>query len=292
MRRTDSPYREDASRMSAEDDNDREKLLAGLNWQTGHSRADDSMTMAPRERGLAAFFSGWRWLLDTALLLIILGLLLDRRTGQQNCNVQNIGSDITGFAPKFTTQITKFAPTTAYIPENMTEFFFNESIKQAWLDLVPKGLGYIDIERLSPEDKAGLHDLPTPITGFPSNQTIFTTSVTHQLHCLYSITHSFAAAKTGIKAGGHQHGHRRRDEQDDLQEALIDEEFHVQHCFEYLRQSIMCSGDVAIEGDQTTFPEGSGVGSDGWDAKHVCRDWKQIYKHLEDTRANDEVWIA
>lgn len=86
--------------MSAEDDNDREKLLAGLNWQNGHNRADDPMAVAPRERGCAAFFSRWRWLLDTALLLVILGLLLDRRAGQQTCNVQNIGSDITGFAPK------------------------------------------------------------------------------------------------------------------------------------------------------------------------------------------------
>jgi hypothetical protein len=197
---------------------------------------------------------------------------------------------LTSFA--VTSQITKFSPTSAYFPENMTEFFYNPSIKQAWLDLVPMGLGYIDIVPLSPETKASLHDLPAPVGGFPLNQTVYTTSVTHQLHCLYSITHSYAAAKTGIEVGhGHEHGHRRRDDTEDEDEALIDIDFHVQHCFEYLRQSIMCSGDMALEGDQTTFPEGF-TGSDGWDAKHVCRDWNQIYDHLRDKRANDLVWIA
>lgn len=39
----------------------------------------------------------------------------------------------------------------------------------------------------------------------------------------------------------------------------------MNHCFDYLRQSIMCCGDVALEGEQTTFPEGFD-GSDGWDA--------------------------
>lgn len=41
----------------------------------------------------------------------------------------------------------------------------------------------------------------------------------------------------------------------------------MNHCFDYLRQSIMCCGDVALEGEQTTFPPGFD-GSDGWDAVH------------------------
>jgi hypothetical protein len=52
----------------------------------------------------------------------------------------------------------------------------------------------------------------------------------------------------------------------------------------------MCCGDVALEGDETTFPEGV-AGSDGWDAKHICKDYSQIYKYLEDNRANDDIWI-
>lgn len=65
---------------------------------------------------------------------------------------------------------------------------------------------------------------------------------------------------------------------------------HLPHCFEYLRQTIMCCGDTALEGQQTTFPKGF-VGSDGWDAKHVCKDYDAIYRHLEENRADNEVWI-
>ena len=40
------------------------------------------------------------------------------------------------------------------------------------------------------------------------------------------------------------------------------------HCFDYMRQAIMCSADMALEGLETTFPENQKGGSDGWDATH------------------------
>lgn len=65
---------------------------------------------------------------------------------------------------------------------------------------------------------------------------------------------------------------------------------HLPHCFEYLRQSIMCCGDTALEGQHTTFPDGI-IGSDGWDAKHVCKDYDAIYSYLEENRADNQAWI-
>jgi hypothetical protein len=67
--------------------------------------------------------------------------------------------------------------------------------------------------------------------------------------------------------------------------------FHLQHCFEYLRLSIMCYGDVTLEGAETTFPEGFG-GSDGWDAKHICKNYGEVFDFLDENRANDRVWIG
>jgi hypothetical protein len=67
--------------------------------------------------------------------------------------------------------------------------------------------------------------------------------------------------------------------------------FHLQHCFEYLRLNIMCSGDVALEGAETTFPDGFD-GSDGWDSKHICKDYSQVYDYMDQNRANDKVWIG
>jgi hypothetical protein len=70
-----------------------------------------------------------------------------------------------------------------------------------------------------------------------------------------------------------------------------DGDWHVQHCFDYLRQSIMCSGDVALEGAETTFPDDERGGSDGWDAKHVCRRYSEVFDYLEARTAIDSKWI-
>lgn len=67
--------------------------------------------------------------------------------------------------------------------------------------------------------------------------------------------------------------------------------WHMPHCFEYLRQSILCCGDTALEGKQTTFPDKNLPGSDGWDAKHICRDYGQIREYLEENRIDDKTWI-
>jgi hypothetical protein len=66
--------------------------------------------------------------------------------------------------------------------------------------------------------------------------------------------------------------------------------WHINHCLDYLRQSIMCCGDMALEGQHTTFPANF-VGTDGWDATHVCKDYTQVLEHLERHRADNEVWI-
>ena len=68
---------------------------------------------------------------------------------------------------------------------------------------------------------------------------------------------------------------------------MSDHYWHVQHCFDYLRQSIMRSPDVALDGAETTFPIGFRGGSDGWDAKHICKYYKQVYSYLDENRLNN-----
>jgi hypothetical protein len=51
-----------------------------------------------------------------------------------------------------------------------------------------------------------------------------------------------------------------------------DHHWHMIHCFDYMRQAIMCSADMALEGLETTFPDHNG-GSDGWDSKHGMFKW-------------------
>jgi hypothetical protein len=214
--------------------------------------------------------SQWRWALDTGLLLLILVLLLRLHEQSSGTNggvfaAREIGSDLTGVTPKFGQQIVQFRRDEGYMPQNTSEFFTQQT-KQKWLDLVPKGLGYQVVE-----DPEKYNNLPTPLPEYKA-KTVFTTSITHQLHCLYALAQVYASYSSNP------------------QQVPVDTRWHLPHCIDYLRQSIMCAGDVALEGTQTTFPDGV-EGSDGWDAKHVCRDYRQVYNHLEKTRVNDLIWI-
>jgi hypothetical protein len=78
----------------------------------------------------------WSWLLNTSLLLIIVGLLAEKRWKLHHIHAYELAGDITGFAPSFSQQIITFRPNTIYAPENASEFWSPET-KQAWLDIVP-----------------------------------------------------------------------------------------------------------------------------------------------------------
>ena len=69
-----------------------------------------------------------------------------------------------------------------------------------------------------------------------------------------------------------------------------DHHWHMIHCFDYMRQAILCSADMSLEGLETTFPDHNG-GSDGWDSKHVCKDPNEVRKRLESVRAYDDQQI-
>ncbi|KAF2190988.1 hypothetical protein K469DRAFT_732514 [Zopfia rhizophila CBS 207.26] len=214
----------------------------------------------------------WRWVIDTALLLIIFGLLAEKRWKKHvkhKSHRYEFAGDLTGFAPKFSQQITTFKPDHRFAPENASAFWDGET-QDAWLSIVPKGLGYVLVE-----DPERYDNLPHPIHDYP-NKTVFTTSMTHQLHCLYTILDAY---NTLLAYPNWE----------------IELPWHVTHCFEYLRQAIMCAGDVALEGAETTFPddpeEGDRGGSDGWDAKHVCKDYGEVIRYLEERAADEEKWI-
>ena len=46
---------------------------------------------------------------------------------------------------------------------------------------------------------------------------------------------------------------------------------HIQHCLDYLRQSLMCHGDTTLE------PDDVGInGAHGFGIQHVCKSWTQV----------------
>jgi hypothetical protein len=161
-----------------------------------------------------------------------------------------------------------------FAPANASDFW-SEETQKAWLDIVPEGLGYVEVK-----EPTQYSNLPTPIHDY-TKQTVFTTSMTHQLHCLYTILEAYNTLQVSVDLGFQN---------------KVRIPWHVNHCFEYIRQAIMCAGDVALEGAATTFPgdpiTGEDLGgSDGWDAKHVCKDYRQVYEYLERETINHVKWI-
>jgi len=183
----------------------------------------------------------------------------------------NQNGDIFGLTPKFSQRKVTFRNNSAYMPDDPTQFFKHRT-HDRWLELAPRGLGYLEIK-----DSDQYKFTQESLTGF-GNKTVYTTSVTHQLHCLHSIVeaYSFLSMKVnGLVA-------------DDANFKM----WHVNHCVDYLRQSIMCCGDTAIEGRATTFDSAhSEAASDGWGVTHVCRDYGEIKEWLDAHRVEDRLWI-
>lgn len=211
-----------------------------------------------------------RWFFVIILQLVIIGLLardqgLLLQSGwfaRSQTSEKEVGGDVTGWGPHIPTRITKFEVNQTFAPYNTSDFFKPE-VLQAWNELMPVGMGFQNIR-----DPSLYHDLPTPIVWPNATGVVFTTSMTHQLHCLYAVVEVYSGLTSNTQLPEDHH-------------------WHMIHCFDYMRQAIMCSADIALEGLETTFPDHNG-GSDGWDSLHVCRDYGAVKRHLEEVRAYDD----
>ncbi|CAK7223359.1 hypothetical protein SEUCBS140593_005209 [Sporothrix eucalyptigena] len=220
-----------------------------------------------RRRSLRESIATWgRWGLDTVLLLVILGLVLKQQhassSSTSSSHPYDFGQDFTGVGPRVSQQIVRFKSDQSYAPMNTSEFF-TEEVLQKWNHLMPVGMGFVWVN-----DTHRYHDLPTPID-WP-DKTVFTTSVTHQIHCLFTIAQTYSGLKSGHPIPNDHH-------------------WHMIHCMDYMREAVLCSADMALEGHETTFPDDNG-GSDGWDSKHVCKNYGEVKAYLESVRAyNDQL---
>lgn len=83
---------------------------------------------------------------------------------------------------------------------------------------------------------------------------------------------------------------------------------HTAHCFDYLRQSIMCAGDLTIE-SAVDFPEKwlEGISEgilrekfgehkpvliDGWGIKHQCRSFDEAWDWTFRNRVPDDSGVV
>ncbi|MCJ1355236.1 MAG: hypothetical protein MMC33_005227 [Icmadophila ericetorum] len=133
---------------------------------------------------------------------------------------------------------------------------------QAWNNLAPNGKGFVNLDpRQSTEDLPGMD-------GTLSLQRACI-STFHQLHCLNTLRIGYYNALRGPTYNDTSVTHHYS-------------ELHIAHCWDYLRQAIMCFSDPALE----WLDNGAGKGkTKGWGMQHTCRNYDALVDFAEKHRA-------
>jgi hypothetical protein len=118
----------------------------------------------------------------------------------------------------------------------------------AWNALLPEGRGFVyvpDSERYS---------LPPGEKTFYGE--IYSVSLFHQLHCLGQLRKYYWLLVDGVMSNS-------TSLRPTVQGLLGPSGEHVSHCFDYLRQTLQCAGDMALEWPRKE-EDGSRFAVDGW----------------------------
>ncbi|KAK4148668.1 hypothetical protein C8A00DRAFT_38754 [Chaetomidium leptoderma] len=158
--------------------------------------------------------------------------------------------------PRLPRKLYTFQDNPQYVRGDM---WFNETLTlhtlHNWIELSSGSRGYVVVG-----DRSG-YDLPDPYTvaldryndGPGYMMTVF-----HQLHCLSYLAEHYQQGYAGVN----------------LTEKVA---HHTAHCFNYIRQGIMCSADTTLEGKTDAGP---GEGS-----VHECTDYDALLKWANDNSA-------
>ena len=129
---------------------------------------------------------------------------------------------------------------------------------EAWSMMMPAGDGFVLIAN---DTAQRTYDLPLGKSSEYGQ--IYDISVFHQLHCLAHIRRHLFTMQASMD----------RDNMEEIYEMLLHpQEDHVFHCFDYIRQALMCAGDMTIEWPRKE-KDGRRFAVDGWGITHQCKDW-------------------
>ncbi|QDS70583.1 hypothetical protein FKW77_000015 [Venturia effusa] len=175
--------------------------------------------------------------------------------------------DVNKLVPEFPTEKVVFMNDSRYSNENMfkNEHEFN-TILSTWEKDMPLGRGFVTVHNAS---SYALLQRPWHLSSSPGLDG-YSIAYLHQYHCLYMIMRSHGQYRFG------------RPSQD------ADMERHVTHCFDYLRQSMFCAGDAALEGKSAT--PGLEM-TDGWGDTHVCKNQKALMGWVVANRFSNKTGI-
>ncbi|KAF2171487.1 hypothetical protein M409DRAFT_18604 [Zasmidium cellare ATCC 36951] len=147
----------------------------------------------------------------------------------------------------------------------------NAESDEAWASLMPPGDGFLLLPTIV---TTPAHLPPGQSHPATNTSTLYDTTLFHSLHCLIHIRTSLSTLIASIA----------HDNTQLVYELLVkSQEEHVRHCFDYLRQGVMCQGDLTLEWPRTE-DDGSGrrFAVDGWGVGHVCRSWDAVMEFMEE----------
>ncbi|KAI4729057.1 hypothetical protein E4T49_03198 [Aureobasidium sp. EXF-10728] len=140
----------------------------------------------------------------------------------------------------------------------------------AWNALLPEGRGFVYV----PESEK--YSLPPGEKTFYGE--IYSVSMFHQLHCLGQLRKYYWLLVDGVSSNSTS--------LKPMVEGLLGPSGeHVSHCFDYLRQTLQCAGDMALEWPRKE-EDGSRFAVDGWGIPHECRSWDHIVDYMKGSYFN------
>ena len=128
--------------------------------------------------------------------------------------------------------------------------------------------------------------LPEPI--HTHGKDLYNVAVFHQMHCLHMLAEEFSnliegrsMSDTRSKRSGNN-GRRGSDHDIEDEDLMM---WHIRHCFEYIKTSLTCCADTALEGQKkdTELPA-----TDGFGAYHMCRNFDSVFDWADLHRASDQ----
>ncbi|EFQ91546.1 hypothetical protein PTT_11592 [Pyrenophora teres f. teres 0-1] len=158
----------------------------------------------------------------------------------------------------------------AFEPNSKFHYTAKDAGGPAWSALMPNDGGILSVADPSK------YQLPASYKDRNnSNAEVYSMSMFHQLHCLNSIRMQL----------GMLEGFINNTAADVHQRNVFAPESHVNHCFDYLRQAIMCAGDLSLE--HSVVP--SEFGFNGWGTSHKCADWSAMWDIAVDRRYDQSI---
>ncbi|KAF2748763.1 hypothetical protein M011DRAFT_337455 [Sporormia fimetaria CBS 119925] len=139
-------------------------------------------------------------------------------------------------------------------------------IDKMWAEMMPLGRGFVQVDT---EGKAIEYDGEKH--GLEDTKVV---AVFHQLHCLNNLRKSLFAAV---------------DDYENFRYLAPSFKHEWKYCFDYLRQSLMCSADVTLEElEKSRDSDRKLASADGWGTRHVCRDFGRLFEWAERNRGSDD----